>query len=73
MSADFLVFVHPANERDIRDMVARAAWQEYYRAVRVLRRLRQQDKQRYRAMSRNYWRSVMHHERPLFNHYGYDT
>lgn len=68
----YVVLAHPAQARDIANMAAKEAWLEFYRSVRVLRRLRQRDPGRFRAMSRTYWRSVMRYEDPKFFKYGYD-
>lgn len=48
--------------RDIQDMQARQSWKEYYRSVRILRRIRRGNPDQFKRFSSVWWRSQYKHE-----------
>ena len=62
----YVLMMRPEQGRDIiKDMQARENWKDYYRSVRILRRLRQEDTPRFRAMSRLWYKVALKEELTL--------
>ena len=58
----YVVVMHPKTFHDIKCMAAREAWNDYYRSVRILRRMRRSDPEAFNRMSRAWYKAGLEEE-----------